>query len=198
MGHRHSPQAECGHGAVCRADSGSAEAAHDAVMKDAHLPFVCAPGEKTTATKATTPRGTENITGLKTGHYTGNAQQPTGWGQVRVATTANSFGVGIALFALRCYKVYLSFLFAGACRFEPTCSQYAYQAIERFGGLRGIWLGTKRLARCHPFSGRFGYDPVPDSLEAEFHEGTTNYAAAGQSSLRSAVINASNKDGRSL
>ena len=70
--------------------------------------------------------------------------------------------VRLALFALRCYKAYLSVLFAGSCRFEPTCSQYAYEAIERFGVLRGMWLGSKRLMRCHPFSGRFGYDPVPE------------------------------------
>jgi len=72
--------------------------------------------------------------------------------------------VRMALFALRCYKAYLSVLFAGSCRFEPTCSQYAYQAIERFGVVRGVWLGSKRLLRCHPFSGRFGYDPVPERV----------------------------------
>ena len=69
----------------------------------------------------------------------------------------------MALFALRFYKAYLSILFAGSCRFEPTCSQYAYEAIERFGVRRGIWLGTKRLLRCHPLSRRFGYDPVPEN-----------------------------------
>jgi uncharacterized protein len=68
----------------------------------------------------------------------------------------------MALFALRFYKVYLSLLFAGSCRFEPTCSQYSYQAIERFGVARGSWMTLKRLARCQPFSGKFGYDPVPE------------------------------------
>lgn len=71
-----------------------------------------------------------------------------------------------ALLALRFYKAYLSFLFAGNCRFDPTCSQYAYQAIERFGVLRGAWLGLKRLLRCHPLSRKFGYDPVPESSVA--------------------------------
>jgi len=71
--------------------------------------------------------------------------------------------VRAALLALRFYKAYLSILFAGNCRFEPTCSQYTYQAIERFGVARGVWLGTKRLLRCHPFSRRFGYDPIPDN-----------------------------------
>ncbi len=74
-------------------------------------------------------------------------------------------GVRIALLALRVYKSYLSVLFAGSCRFEPTCSQYAYEAIERFGVVRGVWLGMKRLLRCHPLSRRFGYDPVPEKWE---------------------------------
>ena len=109
-------------------------------------------------------------------------------------TRANaSVAVRIALFALRCYKAYLSALFAGTCRFEPTCSQYAYQAIERFGILRGVWLGAKRLARCHPFSGKFGYDPVPEALTENFYDGAQqemkpNHAAAKQAIDRSAVI----------
>ena len=76
-----------------------------------------------------------------------------------------SFGVRAALFALSFYKAYLSVLFAGTCRYEPTCSRYAYEAIERFGVLRGGWLGLKRLLRCHPFSGKFGYDPIPEKWE---------------------------------
>ncbi|MBS1840589.1 MAG: membrane protein insertion efficiency factor YidD [Acidobacteria bacterium] len=72
---------------------------------------------------------------------------------------------GAALFALRCYKAYFSVFFAGSCRFEPTCSMYAYEAIERFGVLRGTWLGTKRLLRCHPLSKKFGYDPVPETYK---------------------------------
>jgi putative membrane protein insertion efficiency factor len=76
--------------------------------------------------------------------------------------TSKHWGVRMALFALRVYKAYLSILFAGSCRFEPSCSQYAYEAIERFGIARGVWLGTKRLLRCQPLSRRFGYDPVPE------------------------------------
>ena len=74
-------------------------------------------------------------------------------------------GVRAALFALRFYKAYLSIFFAGSCRFEPTCSRYAYEAIERFGVARGILLGLKRLLRCHPLSRKFGYDPVPEKWE---------------------------------
>jgi putative membrane protein insertion efficiency factor len=75
-------------------------------------------------------------------------------------------GVRVALFALRFYKSYLSLLFAGSCRFEPTCSRYAYQAVEQFGVARGSWLTLKRLLRCQPFSRKFGYDPVPEAWEA--------------------------------
>ncbi len=70
-----------------------------------------------------------------------------------------------ALLLLRFYKAYLSILFAGSCRFEPTCSRYAYEAIERFGVAHGVWLGLKRLLRCHPLSRKFGYDPVPEKWE---------------------------------
>lgn len=73
--------------------------------------------------------------------------------------------VRAALFALDLYKAYLSTLFAGNCKFEPTCSRYAHQAIERFGLLRGIWLGTVRLLKCQPFSRKFGFDPVPEKWE---------------------------------
>jgi putative membrane protein insertion efficiency factor len=75
-------------------------------------------------------------------------------------------GVRAALFALNCYKAYLSVFFAGSCRYEPTCSRYMYEAIERFGVARGVWLGLKRLLRCHPLSRRFGHDPVPEKWEA--------------------------------
>jgi len=85
----------------------------------------------------------------------------------RLKSVLPSLPVRIALLALRFYKTYLSFLFAGNCRFDPTCSQYAYQAIERFGVPRGVWLGLKRLLRCHPLSRKFGYDPVPENWREE-------------------------------
>jgi putative membrane protein insertion efficiency factor len=89
--------------------------------------------------------------------------------------------VKAALLALRIYKSYLSMLFAGSCRFEPTCSQYAYEAIERFGVPRGMWLGLKRLLRCHPLSRKFGYDPVPETwreLPAHAQESATMQSEA--------------------
>src|SRR5258708_6431017 len=70
--------------------------------------------------------------------------------------TQQNAAVKAALLALRFYKAYLSILFVGSCRYEPTCSRYAYEAIERFGLVRGAWLGLKRLLRCHPLSRKFG------------------------------------------
>jgi uncharacterized protein len=61
---------------------------------------------------------------------------------------------------LGAYKALLSPLFAGSCRFTPSCSEYMAEAIERHGWLRGSWLGFRRLARCRPF-GAWGFDPVP-------------------------------------
>jgi putative membrane protein insertion efficiency factor len=60
---------------------------------------------------------------------------------------------------LRAYRRFLSPLLPPACRFEPTCSRYALEAIERHGALRGSLLAVRRLARCHPFHPG-GYDPV--------------------------------------
>jgi putative membrane protein insertion efficiency factor len=84
-------------------------------------------------------------------------------------TPTPSGAVNAALFAIRFYKSYLSFLFAGNCRFEPSCSNYTYEAIQRFGIARGTWLGIKRLARCQPFSRKFGHDPVPNQVNVQVH-----------------------------
>lgn len=61
---------------------------------------------------------------------------------------------------IRVYRVTLSPLFRGACRYEPSCSRYAEEAIRRHGAVRGSWIAARRLARCRPGGGR-GYDPVP-------------------------------------
>ncbi len=61
---------------------------------------------------------------------------------------------------VRVYQLVLSPLLGPRCRFQPTCSSYALEAITRHGGIKGGWLATKRIAKCHPWGG-FGYDPVP-------------------------------------
>ena len=71
----------------------------------------------------------------------------------------NPFRGGVLLL-LRAYKRFLSPLLPPMCRFEPTCSVYTMQAVEKHGVLRGVWLGMRRLARCHPFNPG-GWDPVP-------------------------------------
>jgi uncharacterized protein len=83
----------------------------------------------------------------------------------------------VGLMALRFYKAYLSVLFAGQCRFVPSCSQYSYEAVERFGLARGSWLTLRRLMRCHPFSGKFGFDPVPDCCGDGRDDGAHRHAA---------------------
>ena len=62
--------------------------------------------------------------------------------------------------AIRFYQATLSQVFGGSCRYYPSCSQYTYEAVTRYGWLRGSWMGMKRIGRCHPFA-RGGYDPVP-------------------------------------
>jgi putative membrane protein insertion efficiency factor len=77
---------------------------------------------------------------------------------------ASSIPAKSALAMLRLYRAILSPLLMGiygpACRFEPSCSDYAYQAIEEYGAMRGTAMAVRRLARCHPLGGH-GHDPVP-------------------------------------
>jgi putative membrane protein insertion efficiency factor len=65
----------------------------------------------------------------------------------------------IVMTALKGYKVAISPLLPSACRYLPTCSEYMMDAVQKYGVWRGVWLGLKRLARCHPFH-EGGYDPV--------------------------------------
>ena len=65
----------------------------------------------------------------------------------------------ILLLLLRFYKLVFSPFLPPACRFIPTCSEYAHDAIERYGALRGGWMSVRRVSRCHPFHPG-GYDPV--------------------------------------
>ena len=62
---------------------------------------------------------------------------------------------------IRFYRRCISPLFPGKCRYKPTCSAYAIEAIEKYGALKGGWLAFKRICRCHPFSKHGYFDPVP-------------------------------------
>jgi len=62
--------------------------------------------------------------------------------------------------AIRLYQLTLAYFFVGACRYEPTCSAFAAEAVARHGALRGSWLAAHRLCRCGPWGGA-GFDPVP-------------------------------------
>lgn len=66
----------------------------------------------------------------------------------------------ILLTFIRLYQQTLSRVLSPSCRFVPSCSQYAYEAIKRYGPWRGGWLALKRIARCHPFHPG-GFDPLP-------------------------------------
>lgn len=71
-----------------------------------------------------------------------------------------TLAVSGALLLLRAYKLLISPLFTGSCRFVPSCSDFAAQAIREHGLAHGTWLAARRLGRCHPFCAG-GYDPVP-------------------------------------
>ena len=72
----------------------------------------------------------------------------------------NSTPQKIAFSLIKGYQKWLSPLLGSNCRFQPTCSHYAFEAIERFGVIKGCWLAAKRILRCHPLNAG-GEDPVP-------------------------------------
>lgn len=71
----------------------------------------------------------------------------------------------LLVFVLKIYKKIISpvmeILFGKACRFTPSCSSYTMEALEKFGTFKGLWLGIKRISKCHP-RGASGFDPVPN------------------------------------
>ena len=81
---------------------------------------------------------------------------PKGWNYTDMRRFLKKFFICI----IRFYQVCISPLFPPCCRFYPTCSNYALQAIEKYGPVKGIYLSIKRILRCNPFS-KGGYDPVP-------------------------------------
>lgn len=66
----------------------------------------------------------------------------------------------ILLIPIYFYRYSISPMLPRACRYTPTCSEYAIEAIKKYGPFKGFWLGVKRISRCHPWGGH-GYDPVP-------------------------------------
>lgn len=66
----------------------------------------------------------------------------------------------IMIFFIRFYQTIISPLTPASCRYTPTCSQYAFEAVKKYGPLKGFWLALKRILRCNPWGGS-GYDPVP-------------------------------------
>ena len=75
----------------------------------------------------------------------------------------------ILLYTIRAYRYLISPLLGNHCRYHPTCSAYALEAIEKHGASRGTWLAIRRLLRCHPFHPG-GYDPVPEPNESQPHK----------------------------
>jgi uncharacterized protein len=81
-------------------------------------------------------------------------------------TGRRSSGAWALLALVSFYRIFLSHFFGGACKFEPSCSKYAQEAIARHGARRGVVLALKRLGRCRPFT-KGGFDPVPDKQESK-------------------------------
>jgi uncharacterized protein len=99
-----------------------------------------------------------------------------------------SVAARVLIVAVRGYQILLSPLFAGCCRYVPSCSQFMAEAVRRHGVVRGGWLGVRRLARCHPLGSR-GFDPVPDtwpprpadrSSAGGAHQSTPGVSSRGQ------------------
>lgn len=66
----------------------------------------------------------------------------------------------ICIFMIRGYQKYISPMTGPHCKYTPTCSQYAIEALEKYGVVKGLWLSVRRILRCHPWA-EGGYDPVP-------------------------------------
>jgi putative membrane protein insertion efficiency factor len=96
--------------------------------------------------------------------------------QEDAAPRSTSAAAWTLLLLVRVYITFLSLFFGGACRFHPSCSNYALEAIQRHGAWRGLGLAVWRLLRCNPFN-KPGFDPVPD----ETRSGPVSLRSAGDS-----------------
>lgn len=83
----------------------------------------------------------------------------------RLVSASSRVLTGVLVFLVRSYQVALAPMLGGQCRYHPTCSEYAVEALERHGTLRGTVLAARRIGRCHPFRAG-GFDPVPVSRGA--------------------------------
>lgn len=77
-----------------------------------------------------------------------------------ITSMINNFIKRTFLALISFYQRYISPVLGSNCRYYPTCSHYTYEAVERYGPLRGLWMGLRRIARCHPWA-KGGFDPVP-------------------------------------
>jgi uncharacterized protein len=93
----------------------------------------------------------------------------------------------VVLYMLRTYKWMISPLFPPACRYVPTCSEYAMEAVERYGAVRGSWLALARLLRCHPFV-KGGYDPVVQQSGAEPQCNRADFQPAAHSHAGKSIV----------
>lgn len=90
------------------------------------------------------------------------------------------FGL-VLIVLIKIYQYVLSPLMPPTCRYLPTCSAYAAEAVQRHGAFIGAWLALRRLVRCHPWGGH-GYDPVPKRCEDARHAASTNTTNAAMTS----------------
>ncbi len=66
----------------------------------------------------------------------------------------------ILIFIIKSYQLTLGVFFRGSCRFHPTCSEYTLQSIKKYGSIKGVFMGIKRISKCHPYSNTYGIDEV--------------------------------------
>ncbi len=91
---------------------------------------------------------------------THNADCTTNENRKSALAPLSAFAAKVLICPIRFYQRYISPLTPPSCRFTPTCSQYAVEALQKHGPLKGLYLAIKRILRCHPWGGH-GYDPVP-------------------------------------